>query len=160
MFYKVADHTMMEVEMGNESNGKMFFEDLILLDKNFQNTNQFFDFTFPILESGGYSHLVCNTLKQALFRRHFPKNVLIHSDQGSQYCSADFKQLLLQYELRQSMSRRGNCFDNAVVESFFHTLKTHIIHDCYYKTRKQASKALFEYIEIYYNRIRRHSANG
>ncbi|OCG32965.1 transposase [Gilliamella sp. Bim3-2] len=105
-------------------------------------------------------HLVCNTLKQALFRRHFPKNVLIHSDQGSQYCSAEFKQLLLQYGLRQSMSRRGNCFDNAVVESFFHTLKTHIIHDCYYKTRKQANKALFEYIEIYYNRIRRHSTNG
>ncbi|KES15646.1 Transposase [Gilliamella apicola SCGC AB-598-B02] len=105
-------------------------------------------------------HLVCNTLKQALFRRQFPKNVLIHSDQGSQYCSTDFKQLLLQYELRQSMSRRGNCFDNAVVESFFHTLKTHIIHDCYYKTRKLANKALFEYIEIYYNRIRRHSANG
>lgn len=64
-------------------------------------------------------HLVCNTLKQALFRRQFPKNALIHSDQGSQYCSADFKQLLLQYGLRQSMSRRGNCFDNAVVESFF-----------------------------------------
>ena len=103
---------------------------------------------------------MCNTLKQALFWRHFPKNVLIHSDQGSQYCSADFKQLLLQYGLRQSMSRRGNCFDNAVVESFFHTLKTHIIHDCYYKTRKLANKALFEYIEIYYNRIRRHSANG
>ncbi|WP_080702333.1 IS3 family transposase [Gilliamella sp. Imp1-1] len=102
----------------------------------------------------------CNTLKQALFQRKFPKNVLIHSDQGSQYCSDDFKQLLLQYGLRQSMSRRGNCFDNTVVESFFHILKTHIIHDYYYKTRKLANKALFEYIEIYYNRIRRHSANG
>ena len=53
-----------------------------------------------------------------------------------------------------------DCFDNAVVESFFHTLKTHIIDDCYYKTRKLANKALFEYIEIYYNRIRSHSANG
>ncbi|WP_141672653.1 DDE-type integrase/transposase/recombinase [Gilliamella apicola] len=64
-------------------------------------------------------YLVCNTLKQTLFRRHFPKNVFIHSDQRIQYSCADFKQLLLQYGLRQSMSRRGNCFDNAVVESFF-----------------------------------------
>lgn len=105
-------------------------------------------------------HLVCNTLKQALFRRRFPKNVLIHSDRGSQYCSADFKQLLLRYGLKQSMSRAGNCWDNAVAESFFHTLKTHIIHDCYYNTRELANKALFEYIEIYYNRVRRHSTNG
>nr|WP_176700208.1 IS3 family transposase [Gilliamella apicola] len=95
-----------------------------------------------------------------MFQRHFPKDVLIYSDQGSQYCSAVFKQLLLQYGLRQSISRRGNCFDDAVVESFFHTLKTHIIHGCYYKTRMLANKALFEYIEIYYNRIHCHSANG
>lgn len=105
-------------------------------------------------------HLVCNTLKTALFRRQFPKGVLLHSDRGSQYCSADFKRLLLRHELKQSMSRTGNCWDNAVAESFFHTLKTHIIHDCYYKTREQANKALFEYIEIYYNRVRRHSTNG
>lgn len=104
--------------------------------------------------------LVCNTLKNALLRRNFPKNVLLHSDRGSQYNSADFKRLLLQYGIKQSMSRAGNCWDNAVAESFFHTLKIHIIHDCYYKTRGDANKALFEYIEIYYNRIRRHSANG
>ncbi|WP_392564200.1 IS3 family transposase [Orbus wheelerorum] len=105
-------------------------------------------------------HLVCNTLKNALFRRQFPKGVLLHSDRGSQYCSADFKRLLLQYGLSQSMSRAGNCWDNAVAESFFHTLKTHIIHGCDYKTREDANKALFEYIEIYYNRVRRHSTNG
>ena len=105
-------------------------------------------------------HLVCQALKQALFRRGFPKNVLIHSDRGSQYCSADFKQLVLHYGLKQSMSRAGNCWDNAVAESFFHTLKTHIIHNCYDKTRELANKALFEYIEIYYNRICCHSANG
>ena len=65
MFYKVADYTMMEVEMGNESNGKMFFEDLILLDKKFQNANQFFDFTFPILKSGGYvNHSFLDAIKQ------------------------------------------------------------------------------------------------
>ena len=99
-------------------------------------------------------HLVSQALKQALSRRGFPKNVLIHSDWGSQYCRADFKQLVLHYGLKQSMSRAGNCWDNAVVESFFHTLKTHIIHDGYYQTRELANKALFEYIEIYYNRLR------
>lgn len=60
----------------------------------------------------------------------------------------------------QSMSRRGNCWDNAVTESFFHTLKVHIVHGSVFKTRKEANKDLFEYIEVYYNRIRRHSANG
>ncbi|WP_392561783.1 IS3 family transposase [Orbus sturtevantii] len=105
-------------------------------------------------------HLVCNTLKNALFRRQFPKGVLLHSDRGSQYCSGDFKRLVLRHGLSQSMSRAGNCWDNAVAESFFHTLKTHIIHDCDYKTREDANKALFEYIEIYYNRVRRHSTNG
>lgn len=61
---------------------------------------------------------------------------------------------------RISMSRAGNCWDNVVAESFFHTLKTHIIHDYDYKTRELANKALFEYIEIYYNRAHRHSTNG
>lgn len=60
----------------------------------------------------------------------------------------------------QSMSRRGNCWDNAVTESFFHTLKGHIIHDSNFTTRQEANTALFEYIEIYYNRVRRHSAIG
>ena len=105
-------------------------------------------------------HLVCQTLTCALFRRGNPKNVLLHSDRGSQYCSDDFKRLLLCHELQQSMSRKGNCWDNAVAESFFHTLKTHVIHGCHYQNRDSANKALFEYIEIYYNRIRRHSANN
>jgi putative transposase len=101
-------------------------------------------------------HLVCNTLKNALFCRQLPK----HSDRVSQYGSADFKRLVLHHGLKQSMSRAGNCWDNAVAESFFHSLKTHIIHGCDYKTWEDENKALFEYIEIYYNRVRRHSTNG
>src|SRR5699024_1540505 len=64
-------------------------------------------------------HLVCQSLNNALLRRGYPKGVLVHSDRGSQYCSDDFKQLLLYHDLRQSMSRKGNCWDNAVAESFF-----------------------------------------
>ncbi len=77
----------------------------------------------------------------------------------SQYCSRDFRALLLANNCIQSMSRRGNCWNNAVIESFFHTLKGHVIHDSVFATRKEANAILFEY-EVYYNRIRRHSANS
>src|SRR5690606_3476433 len=68
--------------------------------------------------------------------------------------------LLLTNDCIQSMSRRGNCWDNAVTESFFHTLKGHVVHGSVFVTRKEANAVLFDYIEIYYNRVRRHSANG
>lgn len=105
-------------------------------------------------------HLVCDAFNYAMARQGYPRGVMVHSDQGSQYTSNDFKALLLTNGAIQSMSRRGNCWDNAVTESFFHTLKGHIVHGSVFKTRKEANKDLFEYIEIYYNRIRRHSANG
>ena len=93
-------------------------------------------------------------------RQGYPTGVMVHSDQGSQYCSRDFRALLLTNDCTQSMSRRGNCWDNAVTESFFHTLKGHVVHGSVFSTRKEANAVLFDYIEIYYNRIRRHSANG
>ena len=104
--------------------------------------------------------LVCDALNYALARQGYPLGVMIHSDQGSQYCSRDFRALLLTNDYIQSMSRRGNCWDNAVTESFFHTLKGHVVHDSVFSTRKEANSVLFEYIEVYYNQIRRHSANG
>lgn len=104
--------------------------------------------------------LVCDAFNYAMARQGYPTGVMVHSDQGSQYCSRDFRTLLITNNCIQSMSRRGNCWDNAVTESFFHTLKGHIIHDSNFATRQEANAALFEYIEIYYNRIRRHSANG
>ena len=104
--------------------------------------------------------LVNESLRMAMLQQGCPRDVLIHSDQGSQYCSADFRALTLTYGTTQSMSRRGNCWDNAVAESFFHTLKAHIIHGENYRTRDQLKHVLFEYIEVYYNRMRRHSANG
>lgn len=102
-------------------------------------------------------HLACSALEMALMSRGFPKGVLVHSDRGSQYCAELFVQMVLQYKLHQSMSRKGNCWDNAVAESFFATLKKQIIYGNQFATRKQARLAVFEYIEGYYNRVRRHS---
>jgi putative transposase len=104
--------------------------------------------------------LVCDTLVMALWRRGFPRGVLCHSDRGSQYCSEDYQKLLKNYGLICSMSRKGNCWDNACAESFFHTLKTELIYGERYKTRKSAKQSVFQYIEAYYNRVRRHSSIG
>jgi len=101
--------------------------------------------------------LVCNALTMALFRRGFPKDVIIHSDRGSQYCSKKYQTLLKLNKLVCSMSRKGCCYDNAVMESFFHTLKVELVYREFYATRQQARQSIFEYIEIYYNRQRRHS---
>ena len=84
---------------------------------------------------------------------------LIHNVLGSQYASKSHRRLLRQYGIKQSMSRKGNCWDNAVAESFFHTLKVELIHDEQFKTREQAKQTIFHYIETYYNRLRMHSAN-
>lgn len=105
-------------------------------------------------------HLVCNAFLMALGRRGFPSKVLFHSDRGSQYCSEDFQKLLKDFGGICSMSRKGNCWDNAIVESFFHTLKTELVYSKRYATREIAKQSIFQYIEVYYNRIRRHSAIG
>lgn len=104
--------------------------------------------------------LVCDALSMALFRRGFPKGVVTHSDRGSQYCSDDYRQLIKQHKLTQSMSRKGNCWDNACAESFFHSLKVEAIHGEPIMTRDQMRQTVFEYIEVDYNRQRRHSALG
>ncbi|MDA0155890.1 IS3 family transposase [Vibrio sp. Makdt] len=102
--------------------------------------------------------LVCDALSMALFRRGFPEQVITHSDRGSQYCSKDYRDLISTYNLKQSMSRKGNCWDNACVESFFHSLKVEAIQYEPIMTREQIRQTIFEYIEVDYNRTRRHSA--
>ena len=104
--------------------------------------------------------LVCDALTMALWRRGFPKGVLLHSDRGSQYCSNDYQQRIKDHKLICSMSRTGNCWDNAVAESFFHTMKVEAIRDERFSTREKLKQAVFEYIEVDYNRNRRHSAIG
>ncbi len=112
------------------------------------------------LQSHMKKQLVCDALMMALQRRGFPRGVLFHSDRGVQYCSKDYQKILKCYEIRCSMSRRGNCWDNAVAESFFHSMKTELSEASIYPTREIAKRAIFQYIEVYYNRLRRHSSIG
>lgn len=102
--------------------------------------------------------LVINALQMALIARQPPPGLLHHSDRGSQYASEDYRALLTKHQLRCSMSRAGNCYDNAPMESFFGTLKTELVHHRHYATRAEAKSDIFEFIEVFYNRFRRHSA--
>jgi transposase InsO family protein len=102
--------------------------------------------------------LVISALHMALQARRPPPGLLHHSDRGSQYASEDYQALLTKHQLRCSMSRAGNCYDNAPMESFFGTLKTELIHHRDYATRAEAKTDIFEFIELFYNRFRRHSA--
>jgi transposase InsO family protein len=104
--------------------------------------------------------LVQTALTQAILRRSPPKGLICHSDRGSQYAGNDFKALLANHEFIGSMSKKGDCWDNAVAESFFHTLKVELIHRMKFKTREEAKIKIFKYIEIYYNRKRAHSTLG
>jgi len=104
--------------------------------------------------------LVCDALLMSLWRRGFPKGVIVHTDRGSQYCSGQYQQLLNDNGLTCSMSGRGCCYDNAVAESFFHSLKVECLYDYSFSNREEAKKITFEYIEIYYNQQRLHSSIG
>jgi putative transposase len=106
------------------------------------------------------ANLVCSALEMALWRRKFPKGVIVHSDRGSQYASTAFRKIISDKKLIQSMSRKGDCWDNACAESFFHSLKVELIMGEPLQNREKTREAIFEYIEVDYNRTRRHSANG
>lgn len=106
------------------------------------------------------TELVSNALTMALWRRHFPKGVIVHSDRGSQYCSKDYQQLLVKNQLICSMSKRGDCYDNAAMESWNHSFKVEAIHGERFKTRADAKLHIFDYIDVYYNRKRLHSKLG
>jgi len=104
------------------------------------------------------TELIEDSLKMAVAHRGDIKGVLLHSDQGVQYASTSYQSLLSNFGITCSMSRKGNCWDNAPMESFFHTLKTELTGFEDYKTRTEAKASLFDYIELFYNRRRRHSA--
>ncbi len=105
-------------------------------------------------------HSVIRALKKAIIRRRPGHGLMIHSDRGVQYASKDFKKALKKHGYIQSMSRKGNCWDNAVAESFFHTLKIQLIYHIRFNNFEEAERIIFKYIEIYYNQRRKHSANG
>jgi len=99
-------------------------------------------------------------LIQACKRKQPDPDLIFHSDQGIQYASKEFRQYIKKYEMKQSMSGKGNCYDNAVAESFFHLLKTEHVYFEKFQTRQEAKRSIFWYIEIFYNRKRKHSALG
>ena len=104
--------------------------------------------------------LVIDALNMALFKRKITNGLLLHSDRGSQYASNAYQRLLLENNIQCSMSRKGNCWDNSAMESFFHSLKTECVYHEKYFTRDDAKRSIFDYIEIFYNRQRRHSSLG
>jgi len=104
--------------------------------------------------------LVNDALEMAIQRRKPPAGLIWHTDRGSQYASYAHKDLLQEHGIIQSMSRKGNCWDNAVAESFFHSLKTEFTNHEIFETRAKANEMIFEYIEVFYNRQRMHSSNN
>jgi len=103
---------------------------------------------------------VVKALLRGVWKRTVLKGLMIHSDRGCQYASKLFRNHLNDFGFIQSMSRKGNCWDNAVAESFFHSFKNELVYQTNFKNKKEAKREIFEYIEIYYNTERRHSANG
>ena len=106
------------------------------------------------------TELVLRALGMALDNRSPGAGLIHHSDRGSQYASATYRQALTASGITASMSRRGNCYDNAVIESFWHSLKVELVHRRSFATRREAEQAIFEYIEVFYNRVRLHSSIG
>lgn len=104
--------------------------------------------------------LALDALSMAAGRRNPGPGLIHHSDRGSQYASTDYQAALTEREMRCSMSRKGDCWDNAVAESFFSTLKTERVHHRLYHSRAEARRDIFEYIEVFYNRVRLHSTLG
>jgi len=106
------------------------------------------------------AELCTEALEMALKRRGPREGLIHHSDRGVQYACGDYRQLLAEHGITCSMSKAGDCYDNAVMESFFKTLKAELIYQQTYETREQARRSIFEYIEVFYNRKRLHSSLG
>ena len=104
--------------------------------------------------------LACDALLMAIRRRRPPRGLIHHSDRGVQYASGSYRAILARHGITQSMSRKGDCLDNAPMESFFGSLKTELVHRTRFPTREAARRAIFEYVEAFYNRRRRHSGLG
>jgi putative transposase len=104
--------------------------------------------------------LACDALVMAIQRRQPPRGLIQHSDRGVQYASKPYRAILARHGITQSMSRKGDCLDNAPMESFFGSLKNELVHRTTFPTREAARRAIFEYVEAFYNRRRRHSGLG
>ena len=107
-----------------------------------------------------FENAALRALRMALVTRRPPRGLIHHSDRGSQYCSIDYQAVLKKHGLLISMSGKGNCYDNAVVETFFKTIKSELIWPVAWRTRNQTENAVARYIDGFYNPIRRHSTLG
>jgi transposase InsO family protein len=105
-------------------------------------------------------NLVSQSLFKAVSAKRPAKGLLHHSDRGSQYCSLEYRKLLVQFGMKTSMSGKGNCYDNAPMESFWGTLKQELVHHRRYATRNEAMREIREYIEVFYNRQRKQARLG
>jgi len=112
------------------------------------------------MEPTMHRSLVLKALDMAIAARRPGAGLIHHSDRGSQYASEDYRNALTAHGMIASMSRRGCCYDNAAAVSFWHTLKNELIHRSHFQTRSEAKQAIFEYIEVFYNRVRRHTSIG
>uniref|UniRef100_UPI002B49E337 IS3 family transposase n=2 Tax=Aeromonas caviae TaxID=648 RepID=UPI002B49E337 len=121
-------------------------------------------FTCEIVGYAMGERMTTGLVSQALFRavqqKRPPVGLIHHTDRGSQYCAKAYRALQVQFGMQTSMSRKGNCFDNAPIESFWGSLKNELVHHHRFETRAEAKAAIQEYIEIFYNRQRRHSRLG
>ena len=106
------------------------------------------------------SEIVVKALKMAFWKRNVPEGLVFHSDRGSQYASIEVRSYMKNKGVVQSMSRKGNCWDNAPAESFFKTLKVEELYFKVFKSREKAKSVIFDYIEVFYNRRRLHSTLG
>lgn len=104
--------------------------------------------------------LATDALEMAILRRQPESGLMVHHDRGSQYAGHEYQQMLNRNGFVCSMSRKGNCWDNSVAESFFKTLKQELVNHCRFRSREEAETEIFDYIEVFYNRERRHSNNG
>lgn len=112
------------------------------------------------LACGMTQQLVMQALFRAVAAKRPAKGLIHHSDRGSQYCAHAYQKLLRQFGMQASMSRKGNCWDNAPMESCWRSLKTELVHHCRFATREQAKHEITEYIEIFYNRSRKQARLG
>jgi putative transposase len=106
------------------------------------------------------ANMATSALLMAIAQRRPPPQLIVHSDRGTQFASALYRQTLAQHRLLASMSRQGNCYDNAYIESFWSSLKYEVVYNQRFATRAEARTAIFDYIETFYNRIRLHSSLG
>jgi len=162
----IADN-LLNREFNTQEPGKVLVSDITYIRTNagWVYLTVFIDLFSRIVVSWSVStglgtDMVLNALHRAVFTRKLLPGTMIHSDRGSQYASDLFRGVLKQYRFVQSMSRKGNCWDNAVAESFFRIYKTEFAYHCQFDNIEDVRRKTFEYIECYYNRKRRHGSIG